>query len=568
MKKYLNFILFTIVSVFILSCGNTVNKKIEEAENNNSNGKAKVSFETHVNAVDYRTTMFPTSYELDDITKFELSVMSVSDGEEQAVLFDEQASLTWDSYADFSSASIELDAGTYSFYLDLYVRELSGAEESYQSGQLKDVTIKNSESRVLSFETKYTEEGDLSVTYRWQIDDNDVNRVGSVKMGLFTTSDLETAITGYELKNIEIEVDSEDSSYYYATYTASELSNGYYYLQTQLYDNDDDNPTLLAKPYFDLIYICGYKTVGIKDLETNYNKNYSITYDLGAEAAAWAEDFTPVEKYNSYKAIRLPSSDNLVYEGYGFKGWIECNSDGTAIDEETYVDVIDLGDTGDRYFKSVWNRLYSDTSLLIEMEEINIEGLQYALEVSSDETETNYTYTAPADFDSYAWYVDGELCDNSSAEYENIFTLSKYFFTKGGYYQIVCVVTKDDKSYVLTSYLRVSAYVQDKRATITIEIQSPEDPLETVTADLNYSSDGSIYTFTLTNLVKAGESVDLTEASCVWAINENTSSSSGNTFVLDLENEDLGAALYNIYCTVIIDDVPYMFSTELTIVKE
>lgn len=283
-----------------------------------------------------RNAFIPDEVKISEITKFELTYTlldSDSDDTDDSVaeegkVADEKANSKkeiWNSVEEFLDASLTLDIGTYDFYLNLFAKDFDDEERCVQSGKIEAKEIIAGSNECV-FNTKYVEQGDCRIVYKWQNDANNVNRIGTVKMGLFPLDDLEKAVEGYELKEVEF---TSGEDYYSVCFAATNLKNGTYSLKIELYDNDSENQELLNE-FSDIIEIYGYKTTGERELKTeNFNQNYYITYELngGTIDADSSSKFT--KKHNTKTAVILPNGACIARKGYIFKGWYtspECTA--------------------------------------------------------------------------------------------------------------------------------------------------------------------------------------------------------------------------------------------------
>ena len=283
-----------------------------------------------------RNAFIPDEVKISEITKVELTYTlldSDSDDTDDSVaeegkVADEKANSKkeiWNSIEEFLDASLTLDIGTYDFYLNLFAKDFDDEERCVQSGKIEAKKIIAGSNECV-FNTKYVEQGDCRIVYKWQNDANNVNRIGTVKMGLFPLDDLENAVEGYELKEVEF---TTGEDYYSVCFAASNLKNGTYSLKIELYDNDSENQELLNE-FSDIIEIYGYKTTGERELTNeNFNQNYYITYELNGGTVYEDSSSKFTKKHNTKTAVILPNGACIAREGYIFKGWYtspECTA--------------------------------------------------------------------------------------------------------------------------------------------------------------------------------------------------------------------------------------------------
>ncbi|MCR4735891.1 MAG: InlB B-repeat-containing protein [Treponema sp.] len=328
MKKNLifTFVCGLLLSLLLSACNNNPQIIKESKENQLDDEKAILSFSLKTS----RYQFGPDDVKETDINMVQLTYEEVNNNES----FEKN----WTSIDEFEAAQIELDAGTYNFYVNLFAAGLSSENRLVQSGKIENKEIVIG-SNSCSFNTSYVDSGDFSITYEWLADSDGVNRIGSLKMGLYSLEDSKNALEGYELSEVIFEKDSANENAYSAVYSGSDIPNGTYKLKIELYDNDE-SPSLL-NTYDDYIKIYGYKTIGSRSFEDcGYNKNYFITYELngGSEVCEEGIESNFVRKHNAHTTVNLPGASDIEKEGYVFDGWYTSSS----FEEGSEIEVISL----------------------------------------------------------------------------------------------------------------------------------------------------------------------------------------------------------------------------------
>lgn len=330
-------IIFAAITVFFVSCGNTVS--IGNANTNSK--KALVSFSAFVNDASRAekaegSVINPSDVTEDDIKKveFKLALVTTADDgttTETPYKFNEGTSeetlvKTYSSIKEFEQAEFSLDIAAYTFYLDLFVQENVPVAENepviedaaaqtkfipVQSGKVTQ-TLKAGTNEI-TFSTKYVESGDISFSFLW--DDAD-SRVSKVMIGLYsgTSDDALTAVKDFEPAQIT-PVKAEQK--YTAVYNKSSVPNGSYQIGVTLYDKKD---SVLNNFYYPLV-VYGYKSFGQKDIENNYNKNYFITYQYNEGNVLTGKSVYFKEVFNQNTIVYLPDASCIERSGYDFKGW-------------------------------------------------------------------------------------------------------------------------------------------------------------------------------------------------------------------------------------------------------
>ncbi len=330
MKKKILPLVFAAVAVFFVSCGNTVSS----GKTNKDSKRAIVSFSALVNdgarageTESLNTVITPTDVTEEDIAKVELKVASVTkaaDGTttETICLFgdeteDEKEKQTFSSIKDFQNATFQLDIGTYTFYLDLFVAQGESEKTEYvhvQSGKITE-ELKAGENQI-TINTKYVESGDVSFTFNWLDSESEADsRVAKVKIGLYS-GELDSLAEVNDFAPVQVTITNSEGECS-AVYNASSVPNGSYQIGVTLLDKKDN---LLNTFYYPLT-VYGYKSFGSKNIASDYNKNYYITYNYNGGNVVKGKESHFAEVFNQDLIIYLPDSSCIERSGYDFKGW-------------------------------------------------------------------------------------------------------------------------------------------------------------------------------------------------------------------------------------------------------
>lgn len=328
MKK--SFTLFILLGLFFFSACKNQLQNAQDNQNNSQNSpeKAYISFTVKMNAegnTEGRSTINPLDVAEEDITK----VVFVMENISETPSISEES--TFDSISDFRNAFFSVELAKYNFYLNLCTDAPEDEARVVQSGKIENVQIIQGVNETREFNTKYVSTGDLSLTFRYKVDNDEGNRIGFVKMGLFDSADFENAVKGCEMKAYDctreatVSEEAGQKSYYYATFNAKSIANGNYYLKIQTYDTDENSPesSRLLNTFTELVKVYGYKTIG-KIEPQNYNKNFFIEYcDMGGTIV---KDDKFVKRHNQYTKVTLPDGSAISRDGFSFGGWYESEA--------------------------------------------------------------------------------------------------------------------------------------------------------------------------------------------------------------------------------------------------
>lgn len=295
--------LLTLVGVLFASCND-----ISEENSSGAGGsqKARLSFSCNI---DSRTIM-PVNMAESDVTKIVLK--AEKSGESASTQIGEWLSSDAKNafYLMESDDSIEVDAGSYTFTLDLYTSKNSGYRLT-QSGTLSKTV--SAGTNFLSFSTSYVQSGDFSVVFTFA----ETARVGAIKAGLFTTenygeSPLVDGVNSFDFEELAFSEGGDGTIS--AVYSKNEVPNGTYYIKIEVYDSDKST---IINSLIDVIKVHGYKTEGNLRL-SEINTLYSIKYNT--DGGEWETEFVPVTSRNANTGLLLPTTV-LSKSGLVFSGW-------------------------------------------------------------------------------------------------------------------------------------------------------------------------------------------------------------------------------------------------------
>ncbi|MCR4953252.1 MAG: InlB B-repeat-containing protein [Treponema sp.] len=319
-----------ILGISIFACLlNSCTNLTDSNKNNKDSGFAEISFlinDADKNPSPERKSYVPSDVSEDEIVEVKLSYEMVkSDDGSSSPNTSDVIEKTYKSISDFKAAAISIELGKYNFYLNLFATDFNERPRLVQSGKLENINI-TSGKNTLTFNTSFVQSGDCRISYIWNADENDDNRIGLIKMGLFTQNDKgeDVAAEGFDFEEIEFsQIQIDDQKCYQAVYSKTDIPNDTYMLKIQLWDTDQAERSIL-NTFIDFVSIYGYKTIGSRTLANkDYNQNYFITYNLndGEEIIPESGNSAFVNKHNSKTAVNLPDGTKIQREGYKFKGW-------------------------------------------------------------------------------------------------------------------------------------------------------------------------------------------------------------------------------------------------------
>ncbi|MCR5401924.1 MAG: leucine-rich repeat domain-containing protein [Treponema sp.] len=214
--------------------------------------------------------------------------------------------LTKTAISAMEEDSFFLERGYYDFILLIYGEGSDSEEVLLQADQSKkNVHIFNNEES-LEFSTVWiTSCGDLSLTFQWQADEYGKNKIGKIQAGLFSKSNLNSALTytifnedgdsldvscDYEFLTINTsEEDGQET--WQANYSRLKLPDGEYFLKYRLWNKEQ---TAVLNTFLDLVKIQSYKTERVIEINSEkINKlpktNGTFSIDSKIEISAEAE---------------------------------------------------------------------------------------------------------------------------------------------------------------------------------------------------------------------------------------------------------------------------------------
>ena len=217
----------------------------------------------------------------------------------------------WDTYSEFSTASITVEPDTYIFTLTA-----NGKTASYQD----TITAKiKTGVNQLSFNLSSSGgTGNINI----QLYFSNFADVKIAKAGLFNQS--MEALSGYEIKELHIsDTDNSENNpnCKTVTYTAENVPAGTYYLFFYFYSDTASND--LINVYPETVVVKGDELSSLKT-KVDLNERFGILYDLNG--GTWESDFSPQLSYTPYENISLPPEEKLISPGYSFDGWYLDNN--------------------------------------------------------------------------------------------------------------------------------------------------------------------------------------------------------------------------------------------------
>ena len=329
MKKVSLFFLSILCFCFLTSCNDGLLKtKDKQNQPDGTIEKVRISFDVQMSDMQGRF-VGAQPITTDDITKVELTIINES-AEPKTTVAKEYSSIT-----ELCKSVLELDVATYSFYLNLFANNIEETERLVLSDKIENRQLVAGQTETLAFVARYVESGDLSITFKYKVNESEGNRIGFTKIGLYDSPSWTNPVSDYALESYEVvkeeapESDPEQTqteSFYYTTFTAKDIPNGIYYIKVETYDTDTDEEnesSRLLNVFSDQVQVYGYKTVGTihpKDY-TQYNKHFYINYDLNEGTIIDESAF--IKKHNQYTEITLPTDKVIKRTGYTFEGWSE-----------------------------------------------------------------------------------------------------------------------------------------------------------------------------------------------------------------------------------------------------
>lgn len=332
MKKVSLFFLSILCFCFLTSCNDGLLKtKDKQNQPDGTIEKVRISFDVQMSNMQGRF-VGAQPITTDDITKVELTIINES-AEPKTTVTKEYSSIT-----ELCKSVLELDVATYSFYLNLFANNIEETERLVLSDKIENRQLVAGQTETLAFVARYVESGDLSITFKYKVNESEGNRIGFTKIGLYDSPSWTNPVSDYALKRYEVVKEeapesnpeqTQTESFYYTTFTAKDIPNGLYYIKIETYDTDTDEEneaSRLLNVFSDQVQVYGYKTFGTISPEdyTKYNKNFYINYDLNNGTITDESAF--VRKHNQYTEVTLPTDKVIKRTGYTFEGWSESEN--------------------------------------------------------------------------------------------------------------------------------------------------------------------------------------------------------------------------------------------------
>ena len=330
--RNLSFIcLLLIALISILSCNNLFLEK------------ESISFDRAVLKMSVaERSILPMSPTEADVVRYVLKGTKSGGSEETLGTWDATADAT--AYSKMIAATVNVDAGTWSFSLSAY-KKVDSSYVEILSDIVSNKVISQG-TNTLAFSLKAVEGfGDFSVTIYWPA----VEEVAIVKAGLFDLAG--TAVSGYSLESITIQQGTGTHiNEKYATYSKTGVSSGTYLVRYYFFQNMADSTEITKNIGFwqeTVTIVAGGNGTASRTIES-LNSAYEINYDLGTGETGWLG--TPVTTYTQYAAVTIPSTEKPYRNGYIFSGWAGNTT-------------IPLGSTGTKTFTAQWEEsVYVDST--------------------------------------------------------------------------------------------------------------------------------------------------------------------------------------------------------------
>ncbi|MCR5765921.1 MAG: InlB B-repeat-containing protein [Treponema sp.] len=322
MKKASYYFLSILLPCLFLSC----NYKLLNTQNDQekSTGKARIFFSVQVNETNERF-IAAQPFNQDDITGVELVIQSKA-GED---------SYNYSSIDELCKSVHDLEPAIYNFYLKIYTNNIENENRKVLSATNESIVVNANETIHITFNAKYVTTGDLSITFKYKVNESEGNRIGFTKIGLYDSPLWVNPVSDYALKSFDVVKEeapesnpeqTQTESFYFTNFTAKEIPNGLYYIKIETYDTDTDEEneaSRLLNVFSDQVQVYGYKTFGTIYPEnyTKYNKNFYIDYVLNEGTIIDESAF--IKKHNQYTEVTLPTDKVIKRTGYTFEGWSE-----------------------------------------------------------------------------------------------------------------------------------------------------------------------------------------------------------------------------------------------------
>lgn len=248
------------------------------------------------------------------------------------------------AYNQMIQSNIPVELGKWDFEL-LAIKN----EQPFLKGSIVDKDIVIGEN-ILNFGTmEILKEEGLTGSINFQLNFL-FDEIKAVKCGLYDLNSNEE-IEGFVSEPLNISL--SDAGTKFVCYEKSEVPVGIYFMKFELYS--DENANKRIKVYSPVInVVVGHLTEG-EDVLESINTFYTIEYELNG--ASWKDGYEPETYFNKNALVYLPSSDDLIYEGYNFLGWYTTFDFSTKI-EGNYSLPDDVTDDGVTLYAK-WERVLS-----------------------------------------------------------------------------------------------------------------------------------------------------------------------------------------------------------------
>lgn len=212
------------------------------------------------------------------------------------------------AYNQMIQSNIPVELGKWDFEL-LAIKN----EQPFLKGSIVDKNIVIGEN-ILNFGTmEILKEEGLTGSINFQLNFL-FDEIKAVKCGLYDLNSNEE-IEGFVSEPLNISLSEEGSRF--VCYEKSEVPVGIYFMKFELYsDEKAENRIKVYSPVINVV--AGHLTEG-EDVLESINTFYTIQYELNG--ASWRNGYEPETNFNKNALVYLPSSDDLIYEGYNFLGW-------------------------------------------------------------------------------------------------------------------------------------------------------------------------------------------------------------------------------------------------------
>lgn len=211
------------------------------------------------------------------------------------------------AYNQMIQSNIPIELGEWDFEL-LAIKN----DQPFLKGSVVDKNIVIGEN-ILNFGTmEILKEDGLTGSINFKLE-FPFDEIKAIKCGLYDLNS-NVAIQGYESQCLVI---SSSDDLKFVCYEKTAVPVGIYFMKFELYsDEDATNRIKVYSPVINIV--AGHLTEG-EDVLKSINTFYTIEYELNG--ASWRDGYEPETYFNKNALVYLPSSDDLIYEGYNFLGW-------------------------------------------------------------------------------------------------------------------------------------------------------------------------------------------------------------------------------------------------------